>query len=501
MTETTVAHAADVHTDFTATARAHPARTAILHNGTPITYGQLAHRVRALAAGLAAAAGESRRAAILVSRSPETLAHLLGALCAGVAYCPLDAALPPARIRQLVSALGVERVVAAAPGSRAPEGVETLALTDGETVCTPTHSEEDPAYLLFTSGSTGHPKPVITPRRALTAAVRALRAEFALTPADRVLQFAALSWDTCFEEILPALTAGASVVVDDEAYAGSFPRLLRMLGERGVTVLDLPTALWHELVLHLDEERARLPESVRLIVIGGEAINPARLRRWRDLGTDSVVLLNTYGCTETTLVTHAARLAGPGAEFGGGDDIPLGRPLAHVRDHIADSGELLVAGPALATGYLGAAEQTARAFVVADHGDGARRWFHTGDLVARGDDGFVYPRGRTDDQLKVRGVRVNPVEVEAQLLAHPWVAAAAVVGDRGRGHLALTAYVVRRADAVGVAEPRALIRHLRDRLPGQFVPGRVCFVDALAYTASGKVDRAATQRAAETSKE
>jgi nonribosomal peptide synthetase protein VioO len=328
----------------------------------------------------------------------------------------------------------------------------------------------------------------------LSATVRALRDLFELSNEDRVLQFASLGWDTCLEEILPALTAGAALVFDDVAHCGSFPPFVRMLAERKITVLDLPTAFWHELVLFLHEEHARLPDSVRLVIIGGERVDPTRLRQWRELDLGKVRLLNTYGCTETTMITHAVQLSGPDTESGvaaAGADAPIGRPLPHVRDYVTDAGELLISGPGLATGYLGLSELTDTAFPVADHGGGPARWFHTGDLVTRGDGGLLYSRGRVDEQLKIRGVRVHPAEVEAQLHTHPDVTGAVVVGEQSPGGTALAAYVV----AAGHITSAEIKRFLRDQLPQQFVPTRVNFVKALAYTASGKVDRAATQRA------
>src|SRR5262249_26023709 len=141
----------------------------------------------------------------------------------------------------LTARLGLEPVDSALPG-REPDG-------PGRGPVGP----DDPAYLLFTSGSTGQPKPVVTPRPAVSATVASLRELFELTPEDRVLQFASLNWDTCFEEILPTLTTGAALVLDAEAHCGSFPRFLRMVERERITVLDLPTAFWHELVLHLAE--------------------------------------------------------------------------------------------------------------------------------------------------------------------------------------------------------------------------------------------------------
>lgn len=495
--------AGDVVDDFTATAAERHDRPAVVHNATVITYRDLAARVRLTAARYQACQTVHWPAdliGVLVSHTPAVLEHLLGILRAGATYCPIDAALPAARMKTLAGVIGVDRVFAADPDCLATTGLRSEALdrgpADGDTdPPRPPRFGSDPAYVLCTSGSTGSPKPVVVSRGALTATVRALRHLFAITPADRVLQFASLGWDTCFEEILPALTAGATLVFDDDAHSGSFPRFVRMVARQGITVLDLPTAFWHELVLFLHEEHAVLPDSVRLVVIGGERVDPTRLRQWRDLGAGHVSVLNTYGCTETTMISHAVQLAGPGA-----DDVPeahqsespLGRPLPHVRDYVTDEGELLVSGPSLAIGYLGQPVITANAFPIADHGFGPTRWFRTGDLVSRGERGLLYPRGRADEQVKVSGVRVHPAEVETQLNTHPAVGGAVVVGERRLGQTSLTAYVV----PVETTTPAALKRHLRERLPSQFVPSKVKFVATLCYTASGKIDRAATQRAA-----
>ncbi|OBG23608.1 AMP-binding protein [Mycobacterium sp. 852002-51057_SCH5723018] len=494
----------DVVADFAAAARDWPYRSAIEHNGTAITYREFAEQVRLTALRYLArrldADGPSGLIGALVSHTPAVVEHLLGILQARATYCPIDATLPVARKQALAAALGVDRLFAPAPDASEPMNlrVETLD-EDPEASDTdlpqPLWHRSDPAYVLCTSGSTGTPKPVVVSRRALTATVRALRDLFAITPEDRVLQFASLGWDTCLEEILPALTGGATLVFDDEAHSGSFPRFVRMLAERKVTVIDLPTAFWHELVLFLHEERAALPDSVRLVIIGGERIDPTRLGQWRDLNVAHVRLLNTYGCTETTMITHAVQLAGPGTEpevAARDAEAPLGRPLPHVRDYVTEEGELLISGLSLATGYLGLAELTGKGFPVADHGFGPTRWFHTGDMVSRGEHGLLYSRGRADEQVKVLGVRVHPAEVEAQLNTHPAVAGAVVVGERMLGHTSLTAYVA----LAGEITPAELKRYLRERLPSQFVPSRVKFVTALAYTSSGKVDRAATRRAA-----
>lgn len=490
----------EVMADFAAAARHAADLPAIVHNGRAITYRELAARVCRTASRY-----RRRRSAVerpdaligaLVSPTPTVAEHLLAMLQSGETYCPIDAALPAGRKMALAAALGVDRLVTLAPEHCGVTNLRLPVLDEAPVARGDLSWEQDhPAYILCTSGSTGAPKPVVISQHALAVTVRMLRRLFALTPNDRVLQFASLGWDTCLEEMLPALTAGAAVVFDDAAHSGSFPRFVRMVAERGITVLDLPTAFWHELVLFLHEERETLPDCVRLVVIGGERVDPTRLRQWRNLDTGQVMLLNTYGCTETTMVTHAVRLSGPGTERGVAaheGEVPLGRALAHVRDHVSDDGELLVAGPNLATGYLGLPELTAIGFPVADYGFGPTRWFRTGDVVVRRDAGLLYPRGRRDDQVKVLGVRVHPAEVEAQLQTHPAVAGAVVVGERRLGHMTLCAYVVAAAGTTS-AELR---RHLRERLPAQFVPSRVQFVAALSYTSSGKIDRAATRQAA-----
>ncbi len=439
------AESPDALADFGAAAHTHPDRIAILSDGVPLTYAELAQKTAARASELGPAPGAVEVAAV---RAPETVVGLLAAMAAGGAYCPVDPAFPAERRSAMQAALA--------------DGVP-----------------DDIAYVLFTSGSTGTPKPVLTPRTAIGTVVAALRELFALTPEDRVLQFASLNWDTCFEEILPTLTAGATLVFDREAHTGSFPRFLRMIEQRGITVLDLPTAFWHELVRHLAEEARPLPASLRLVVIGGEAAHPARVAEWLALAP-AVRLLNTYGCTETTLITHAGDLSAVDA----GAPVPIGRALAHVRELITDDGELLIGGPTLAAGYLGRPDATGERFVVRD----GARWFRTGDRVRRRADGQLLPEGRLDHVVKIRGVRVDPGEVEAQLTRHPAVEAAAVVGTALAGRTALVAYVVARD------ENDDLLGWLRARIPAHLVPSRLVYVPELEHTTSGKADRAATHR-------
>ncbi|MFJ2865716.1 amino acid adenylation domain-containing protein [Kitasatospora sp. NPDC087314] len=481
---------------FTEIARRNPQHPAIVHQGRTLNYGRLAELANALAGRLGPDPGA---VAVPAVHTAETVVALLGVLTAGGGYCPIDPAFPAAR-RQAMAAASNCRTAVVGEALATPEPdcrlVELPALPKfpGEPPGTAPADRtgtgpEQPAYILFTSGSTGQPKPVATPRRAVAATAHALRELFGLTPEDRVLQFASLNWDTCFEEILPALTAAATLVLDPDAHCGSFPRFLRMVGRERITVLDLPTAFWHELVHHLVDDRARLPSCVRLLVIGGEPVNPARLADWARLGTDRIRLLNTYGCTETTQITHAVDLAGPLAPGRGGPGTgraPIGRALPHVVERLGEQDELMIGGPGLALGYLGLPEATAARFTTID----GERFFRTGDRVSRDPDGLLTHRGRLDGELKVRGIRVDPAEVEAHLTGHPDVTAAAVTGATLAGHTTLVAYVVARRDASPQDLDGALLSYLRARVPGHLVPGRITVVPRLVHTPSGKVDRA-----------
>ncbi|MEV3982560.1 AMP-binding protein [Nonomuraea sp. NPDC049758] len=566
----------DVLQEFARTAGLHPGRPALVHDGRTITYAELAEWVRAIARRLGPGPGA---VGVLTSRTPVTVAALLGTLAAGGAYVPVDPAHPRARRQAMLAAAGCRTLVASGPDAWAPDGVRVIVPPDhgdfdgssdadsadsadsadfggfgghpdgsggdlegGAVGELPVVAGDAPAYVLFTSGSTGAPKPVVTPRRAISVVTRALRELFGITPADRVLQFASLNWDTCLEEILPALTGGAALVFHDGAHSGSFRRMLRAVADERISVLDLPTAFWHELVRHLADEGAAPPPCVRLMIIGGEAVSPSRLADWRALDTGGVRLLNTYGCTETTLITHAIDLHGPTTDGvagerpptappgstvdervpGAGERVPIGWALAHVEQRVSAEGELLVGGPALALGYLGLPEATAARFVTPEAGGG--RFFRTGDRVTVTGGGALVHEGRLDHELKIRGIRVDPAEVEAHIAGHPGVSAVAVAGVTVADHTTLAAYVVPRQKpgqdaehpkpALGAQDPKpgqdaehpmpgrdaqgglaAEVReYLRGRVPGHLVPSRITVVPELAYTTSGKVDRAGSHR-------
>jgi amino acid adenylation domain-containing protein len=340
----------------------------------------------------------------------------------------------------------------------------------------------DPAYVIYTTGSTGTPKGVLVPHGALAARVDWMRDGYGITAADTVVQFASLSFDTHAEELWPALTAGGTVLFADT----DLPGFLSASADAGITVLDLPTPYWHRLVDDLDG--IAWPASLRTVILGADQVDAAAVARWRARFGDRVRLFNSYGPTETTVIATAA-LLGPGDTTA---RPPIGRPLWNTTVAVTDRhgalvppgvpGELRIGGAGVAYGYLGRPGRTAEAFEPDPHGPPGARRYRTGDRVRRRPDGQLEFLGRLDEQVKVRGYRIEPGEVRAALLALPGVGQAAVLARAD----ALLAYVVPAS-----ADPADLRRQLAATLPAHLVPTTIVPLDALPLTVNGKLDTAA----------
>ena len=454
---------------------------------------------------------------VCVERSPETIVALLGVLEAGGAYVPLDPSYPRERLAYLVEdsrvalLLTQERLFAGLPGSAMADVVfldadrERIEAAPEDVPGAAVHPQ-NAAYVIYTSGSSGRPKGVVVSHAALSGYTAVAREAYGIGPEDRVLQFASVAFDASAEEIYPALVSGARLVLRTEEMLDSAAAFVEACRAWGITVLDLPTAYWHELVTELSgtdpRERPALPEGLRLAIIGGERAMPERLRAWRELFGDRVRLVNTYGPTETTVVATLCDLAAPGGD--GADSlrhVPIGRPLRGVQAYVLDSrgepaaigipGELYVGGAGVARGYLGRPALTAERFLPDPfRPDPGARVYRTGDRVRWLPDGTLEFMGRADQQVKIRGFRVEPGEVEAALSRCPGVEEAVVVArEDSPGDPRLVAYVVpAEGGAVQAAELRSA---LREELPGYMVPAAFVVVDALPLTRNGKVDRRA----------
>ncbi len=484
-------------------ARSRPDAVAVVCEGEQLTYGQMNARANQLARHLGDLGVRPEvTIGICLGRSPDHVVALLGVLKAGGAYVPLDPEAPAERIRyvledsqmplvltdhhrrHLVSGTGAE--VVDLDRAWAVIGQHSEEETDG----LPT--EEQLAYVIYTSGSTGQPKGVMVERGALSAHSRAMITEYGLGCQDRVLQFGQYSTDVSLEQILPTMAAGGRLVMrGDELWTPG--RLLDELAREQVTVANLSPAHFHHAVQEwrrTDQELAGL--SLRLVILGGERLRPESVQQWRSLGVPGVRLLNAYGPTEATIT---ATIGEAGTEEG---LITIGRPLAGRRLYILDgrgqpvpvgvAGELHIGGPLLARGYLNRLDLTKERFVPDPFGPGpGGRLYRTGDLVRYLGDGRIDYIGRRDDQVQIRGYRVELGEVEATLGRHPAVDEAVVIARGEAGEVRLAAYVVSHgAEAVDKAD---LHRYLTGKLPRYMQPATISFLDEMPRLPSGKPDR------------
>jgi amino acid adenylation domain-containing protein len=479
-------------------ARRTPHASAVVTDDERLSYLELDERANQLAhLLLSMGIGAQSRVGVCLDRGPAMIVALLAVLKAGAAYVPVDPLNPPERIAAAFADAAVEAVLSqeslAAKVAGTFVDVQVRA-AEGR----PTEAPASPAapgraaYVIYTSGSTGMPKGVEVPHHALANYTQHAAETYGIRPGDRVLQFASIGFDACAEEIYPTLTRGACLVLRNDRMLASPEAFLQACSARAVTVLDLPTAFWHDLVGVLEHGTADMPDSVRLVIIGGESALAERVAAWRERVGDRVRLVNTYGPTEATIVATAHEVTR--ADAGAG--VPIGRPVANVRAYVLDDecqpvpvgvvGELYLGGAGLARGYVNRPGQTAERFVADPFGPAGGRLYRTGDLARYLPDGSLVFVARADRQVKLYGYRVELGEVESALRRLPGVADAAVVCHRRRGQL--LAYVT--PDGARVGTPQEMRESLRALLPGYMVPVRYVTLPALPRTANGKIDYA-----------
>jgi len=501
-----------LHQLFEQSAERQPGAAAVHFEGVEVTYGQLEQRANRLAHRLLRlGVAPETRVGLVFGRSPEALVAMLGVLKAGGTYVPLDPESPHDRLSAIVTDAGIpvlltQRRLAAALSGLAEE---TLALDDpdagleAESTARPerTVPEDGAAYAIYTSGSTGVPKGVLATHRGVVNFVRGLAAAVDLQPADRLFLFAPLSFDASVLQIFPALASGASLAIHPNPRELSSTEILALCERCGVTVLDLPAALWRQWIEEVAALPLELPGGLRAFLTGGEKVPVDKLRSWAGLTARPISFLSSYGPTEATVTatvfqTRNDRMAGLG-----GTSVPIGRPLPNVRTYRLDAqgrplpwgvaGELFLGGEGLARGYLGRPDLTAEAFVPDSmSGEHGGRLYRTGDLACHRADGNLEFSGRTDHQVKLRGFRLEPGEIEAALLRHPAVREAVVLlREDHPGDPRLVAYLLPQdGQQPDAAELRALLSRL---LPAYMVPSAFVFLTQLPVLPSGKLDREA----------
>ncbi|MGJ6967050.1 amino acid adenylation domain-containing protein [Streptosporangium sp. G11] len=475
-------------------------RVAVRAGTSELTYRQLEERARRVASRVGDPAGPTGAqtvVAIMLPRGEELIAALVGVLLSGAAFLPVDPQLPLDRRTRMLAAADLCLTDAAGAAVAERAGIRTLPEPGTVPFAGhPPHGEQL-AYVLFTSGTTGTQKAVEVPHRALGAHAEAVRAAYALSGEDRVLQFATISFDVALEEILPTLLAGATLVLAPTS-AMTTEQLTGLLARERVTVANLPTPYWEQWVRDLDQGGGTVPPSLRLLVIGSDMGRAATLATWRRFG--QVETINAYGLTETTVTSTTHPLTGADADAGtGGATLPVGTAIRGTEVLLLDEnlervpagrpGEVHIGGPGVALGYRGDPRLTADRFIPDPwSGRAGARLYRTGDRGVLDARGVLRILGRADDLVKIRGQRVHPQEVVRHLCSHPEVAAAHARAETGDdGDTRLIAYVV-PVDSHRVPTAGGLREHLARSLPAGHIPSRYVVVDALPLLPSGKID-------------
>ncbi len=475
--------------------RLNPAKRALKHGQQEFSYHEMMERIRLLAAGIRHYAGNNHRIAVCMERSPDAVITQLAIYLLGYCYVPLDPANPDSRIRQLLEKGKPAMLITDAKDKSTLSEITDIQVIpveklaeQGEIRDWPTVNPESIAYLLFTSGSTGEPKGVPVAFGALSRFIQDSIYRFNLTHRDIGLQFASLAFDASMEEILPVLLTGGCLVIRTDEWVWSVSEFLGKVKESGITFLDLPTTFWQILVADMHANARRLPESVRLVVIGGDMAHAESYLKWKEMYPQSPLLVNTYGPTEAT-VTSLAWSKTTAAEKR--DQLPVGLPVNSQRARLVlenglDAppgvpGELWLSGPTLSPGYLGDEALTARRWIDLK----GTIWYRTGDWVEREPEGVIHFIGRIDDQVKIDGYLVDLNEVLASLRQLDGVRDAAVRTLIHEDKRILVAYCSFFSDP----PPEAVMRaSLAQQVPSFMVPTRILALDSLPYNQNNKVD-------------
>ena len=526
-----------IHELFEEQAAAKPGAVALVCGSERLTYAELNERANQLARYLRArGVGAESRVGVLLEREMWAGVALLAVLKAGGAWVALDPAYPPPRLAFMLEDAGASVLVTTKRlAGSLPAHDARLVCLDAEARHVETQEggnlgrvadARNLAYLVYTSGTTGRPKGILVEHRSLVNTSLAFASQHRLTPHDRLLQFASFSFDVAAEEFFGAWLAGACAVMRPAHAFSAIDGFVRFVEREGVTVANLPASFWAEWLATLDEQEEGggdndgsdgddgndgatrdtfLPATLRRIVVGNEKTLGATLARWRRLVGDGIEWCNAYGPTETTVTASYYEPSDPDAIDAAQAQthaVPIGRPIANAEMYVLDArqqpvpvgvvGEIYVGGDGVSRGYHRSPAQTAELFLPHPHGrQPGARLYRTGDLGWFLPDGNVQYLGRTDEQVKVRGFRIEVGEIEAALRQHPDVRASVVAtSDDGRGGLRLVAYVVPRAQAAAAASGD-LRDFLKEQLPEHMIPAAFVRLEALPLTPNGKLDRKA----------
>jgi len=494
------------HVEMVAATR--PNDIAVVYEGEQLTYGELNVRANQLAHYLGKRGVDRNiRVGICLPRSLDFAVALIGVLKAGGTCVPLDPKYPAERLSFMLENVEATLVLTERGLLKAsvPPGTEVIVISeqqqrlDTEVRTNPTVGSiaGDIAYVIYTSGSTGRPRGVLLPHAGLVNYTFAAAEQFELRPGDRTLQFCSISFDAALEEIYSTWAAGATLVFRNDDISLEPGEFLRWVGQQRITVMDLPTAYWHEWVYAMPALEEKVPASVRLVIVGGEKASSDAFSTWYRFAGKNVRWVNTYGPAEASVVATSYE---PKLQLGEKPPaaLPIGRPVANARVYLLDPdltpvpvgvpGELHIGGVGVAQGYLNHPQLTAQKFIRDIFSDDpTARMYKTGDLARYLPNGEIEFVGRRDNQVKIRGFRVEPGEIESVLAKHPGVTDAAIVlRQDSTGNKRLVGYVVRTHERVTESELRSQVQ---GQLPEYMVPSEFVFLKAMPLTPNGKIDR------------
>ncbi|NCS75868.1 MAG: amino acid adenylation domain-containing protein [Microcystis aeruginosa K13-07] len=470
---------------------------------------QLAHYLQSLGVKADSLVG------IFVERSLDMIIGILGILKAGGAYIPLDIDYPPERITYLIEDTQLSIVLTQSKFiEQLPKFIPNTICLDQDWSIIAKQSTVSPlvevdqhnlAYIIYTSGSTGQPKGVMIEHRSVVNYILTTILEYGITSEDQILQFSSICFDASVQEIFVSLLSGATLVLRTEEMLRSSEDFWQCCQKWQLTVLGIPTAYWHQLASELTPDTLPILSKIKLIVIGGEAIQPAKVQQWQTVtGQYSPLprLFNGYGPTEATIAATLSEFTSPTIT-----NIPIGRPLSNTQVYILDAflqpvpvgvaGELHIGGVGLARGYFNRPELTQEKFIYLENGGQLQgeRLYKTGDLCRYLPDGNIEYLGRIDNQVKIRGFRIELGEIETVLSQHSAVKTAVVIAwEDETNQKRLVAYIIPQVEIISPQKEEnslnvtELRQFLKAKLPEYMIPSAFVILESLPLTPNGKTD-------------
>jgi len=502
-----------IHHAFEAQVKRSPEAIAITLDRNSLSYDQLNRRANRLAHDLLALGVKPESVVgVYLERSMEMIIALMAVFKSGGVFLPLDPSYPADRLAFMLADANAQVIITTSSLAESLRQHQAkIIAVDQPALASDQQSERNPdiklwpenlAYIIYTSGTTGLPKGVQISHGAIAEHCWQIAQHYQLRSDDRVLQFASINFDAALEQILTTLLSGAQLVLRGKEIWSPI-EFYRRIYEFQLTIVNPPTSYWNQMLNEIELfSTLDIPSHLRLMIVGGDVMSSERFRSWQRLANHRIRLLNAYGPTETTITATTFDATSTPSDAAALPSIPIGQPVGGRDIFILDAdgnmvpigvvGELHIGGVCLARGYLNRPDLTAEKFIPHPFSsDPGERLYKTGDLARYLADGNIEFIGRMDQQVKLRGFRVELDEVQAILQQHPAVQDVVVIATAGAGgDKVLAAYLSLKQDSGALREPQQWRLFLQDRLPDFMIPSYFIFLDQIPRHPNGKVDRA-----------